>query len=89
MWLEGRKAWPTIWPSNKLFVALVASRLNGGDAADDLDASELYIAAACAAHDSQAICAFEEKDFTGLRLRLGAMMLSSTLRGEVTQMVRE
>jgi RNA polymerase sigma-70 factor, ECF subfamily len=88
---DAHAAWPAIALHDETFVAQVASRLAadaGLEQALAVHAADLWIAAACAAGDPDALVAFEDRYMTPLGGVLGQTGLNSDEVDEVKQELR-
>jgi RNA polymerase sigma-70 factor (ECF subfamily) len=90
---RGRAAWPDLAVSEQELARIAALRLTGARCrgahvcVDALDASELYLAAACARGDSVALVQFREQYFDPLALSLCRLGLGASQCDDVWQIL--
>ncbi len=85
---QGRVAFPELAQPSARVRALIATRLEGESDPTHLVADELYLAAACAAGDSNAIAVFERRYFGVIGPALGRLSLGREEIADVTQALR-
>jgi RNA polymerase sigma-70 factor, ECF subfamily len=87
--LGGRTTFPTIRIADLEIAPTIRQRLENDEPSQPIaDADELFLAAACAAGDRDAIAIFERRYFTVIRPALSAMALSRDELADIEQSLR-
>jgi RNA polymerase sigma-70 factor, ECF subfamily len=87
--LGGRTTFPTIRIADLEITPTIRQRLENDEPSQPIaDADELFLAAACAAGDRDAIAIFERRYFTVIRPALSAMALSRDELADIEQSLR-
>jgi RNA polymerase sigma-70 factor, ECF subfamily len=82
----GRAAYPAVTVADVTLAPLLVQRLDGEDA--ELDAQELFLAAACACADPAALAAFEKQYFPAIGAALGRLALDRDDVADIEQQLR-
>jgi RNA polymerase sigma-70 factor (ECF subfamily) len=85
---RGRAEFPAVAAGAGALEALIRDRLRGEEAPDQLDASEIYLACACALADPHAIAMFERRYFGVIPAALSRLALSRDDIAEIEQQLR-
>jgi RNA polymerase sigma-70 factor, ECF subfamily len=85
---QAQQAWPALPLDRRELAAALGRAVAGGIAAERLDAVEVALAGACAAHQPAALRAFEARYLAELPRVLGHMRLDPDVVAEVTQITR-
>ena len=91
--VEGRVAWPGVRVAPEAVAAFVGRHLTTADANDDvlggLRGADLYLAAACAAGDTNAIGLFDKLMMGEVDIALARMRITGARLADVKQLVRQ
>src|SRR5262245_29180951 len=96
-----QRAWPEVHHPVEAFIDYLAERLSGADwqaalgelgplkLLEAIRVADLYLAAACATGNSEALRTFDDQYLSQVRFMLGRMDISGTLLDEVKQTLRQ